>query len=77
MVLSLMTRDCVLGSKRKGCADIVRLDHEHGIRILFPDWNKNIFYFWFGIIRPISKFWDTTLFFNLGYVVVHDWRADR
>ena len=26
---------------------------------------------------PIDlKFWDTTLFFNLGYVVVHDWRAD-
>ena len=66
----------VLVSKRSCCADIVRVDREHGIGL-----RNNIYLvFWFlgfflGITRPISNS-GTTLFFNLGYVVVHDWRAD-
>lgn len=56
--------------------DIVRPERERGIGLR----NNNIYldFVFFPRHSPSDlKFWDTTLFFNLGYVVVHDWRADR
>jgi len=69
-------RDSVLDSKRKDVTNIVKGSyHEHGNRRGGGNNIYLIFYF-VGVIRPISQILGhNPLFSNLGYVVVHDWRA--